>query len=334
MHQALPDIFDSLPGGALGLGGGGLAALLIVVAVLAQQGTPADRERFNRSIEQGIGAAVSVIGRYLSGRELSGVPRSEATWWKAGAPLPDDRATETPVDELGAPAVNSTGSFTKAGNTGGAGRLVRVVTAPVRLLWGALGGLVRVLRVWHRWPRAARSAARLAPFLTAYALWRFPSETPIALIAVAGAALLAALTSPSGLGWWHVAPVWTHGQIYGPGVWVAVRQILRMEDTEPRSRWLSVPDDIAAADARMVLRVPASWIGGPEAVAAIERVIEERVPGDWVPEWHRTAKEHFVQWTPKPKPKPKPVLPDYVPWRLTGDPRRVFLGLTIEGDSM
>ncbi|MEU2395083.1 type IV secretory system conjugative DNA transfer family protein [Streptomyces sp. NPDC007369] len=335
---AFPDLpsLDSLPGGVLGLGGGALFAALIVVAVLAQQGTPADRERFNRSIEQGIGSLVGFIGRYLSGRELVGEPRSEATWWRAGAPLPDDQATETPVEQLGAtPAPAPYGPLKKQRPAvGGVRRAALAVAAPVRLLGGALAGIGRVLGVWHRWPRAARSAVRLAPLPIVWGLWRFPAETQVVLIATAGAVVIAALTSSAGLGWWRVRPVWTHGQIYGPGLWVAVRQILRMEDTESRHRWMSVPDDVRASDARIVLRIPAKWVGGPEAVAAVERVIDERVPGEWVAHWERTEKEHYVQWTPKPKPKSKPILPESVPWRPTGDPRRVFVGLAIEGDSI
>ncbi|MGW5336192.1 type IV secretory system conjugative DNA transfer family protein [Streptomyces bauhiniae] len=335
MQQALPDprdLIDGLPGGALGLGGGGLAAALLVVAVLAQQGTPADRERFNRSVEQFFGNAAAGIGRYLTGRELTGEARSEATWWRAGAPLPDDKTTETPVDQLGgrrpgAPAV----TLDKPSR---ARRAARAATAPVRLLGGALAGIWRVLRAWSRWPYAARSAVRLAPVPLAWGWWRFPAETELALYAIALAVFVAALTSPAALGWWRVRPVWTDGQIYGPGVWVAVRQILRMEDTEPRSRWLSVPDDFRADGARIVLRLPVKWIGGPETVGAIERVIDERVPGEWVPQWVRTGKEHYVQWTPAPKPAAKPVLPDYVPWKPTGDPRRVFVGLAIERDAI
>ncbi|MFD4020652.1 MULTISPECIES: type IV secretory system conjugative DNA transfer family protein [Bacteria] len=332
-----PDLLDSLPGGAYGLGGGvGLVAVLIVVVVLAQQGTPADRERFNRSIEQGLGTAAAAIGRYLSGRELVGEPRSEATWWRAGAPLPDDRATETRVDQLGAtPTTNPPAvSLGKEGRGRGLRRAARIVAAPVSLLWGVAVGVWRVLNLWHRWPRFARSAVRLAPLPIAWGFWRFPAETRVALIVLAGVAIVAALTGPSALGWWRVRPVWTDGQIYGPGLWVAFRQILRLEDTEKRQRWLSVPDSMAAPDARIVLRIPAKWMGGPEALTAVERVIEERVPGDWVVRWERTAKENFAEWTPKPKPKPKPVLPDYVPWKFTGDARRLFFGLAVEGDEI
>ncbi|MFK0296633.1 type IV secretory system conjugative DNA transfer family protein [Streptomyces sp. NPDC090442] len=327
------DLINELPGGAFGLGGAGLLVVVVlVVAVLANQGTPADREKFNRGIEAFFGAVATAIGRYVTGRELTGEPRSEATWWKAGAPLPDDRATETPVEQLGmAPGTPAAVSLDKPSQ---ARRVARAAIAPVRILGSALAGMWRVLRAWSRWPRCARSAVRLAPIPLAWGWWRFPAETELALIVLALAAVVAALTSPAGLGCWSIRPVWTDGQIYGPGIWVAVRQVLRMDDTEARSRWLSVPDDIHADDARIVLRIPASWIGGPEATSKIESLVDERVPGEWVPQWHRTSKEHYVQWTPKPKPTPAPVLPDYVPWVSTRDPRLLYVGLAIEGDKI
>ncbi|MFJ3673660.1 hypothetical protein ACIPSE_45185 [Streptomyces sp. NPDC090106] len=327
--EALPDFVDRLPGGGLSLGGLGLG-LLVVVAVMAQQGTPAQRAEFNRSIERGIGAAVGGIARYIAGRELVTEPRSEATWWRAGAPLPDDRATETPIDQLGKDASQGGAgvSLDKSNRPGSA----RFVLDPVRALFGALEGLWRVLSLWHRWPYAVRSVVRLLPLLVGWGLWRYPHETQLALIAVAVTAYLAAFTGPSGLALWRVQPVWTDRQIYGPGVWAGVRQILRMEDKEPRARWLSIPDEMNADGAEIVLRLPVSWVGGPEGVSAIERIVELRVPGEWIPEWNRTEREHYVRWTQKPKPVPKPVLPQYVPWKSTSDPRRVFVGLAIDGD--
>ncbi|WP_329812471.1 hypothetical protein, partial [Streptomyces sp. GSL17-113] len=115
---------------------------------------------------------------------------------------------------------------------------------------------------------------------------------------------------------------------------MAIRQILRVDESEPRDRWLIVPDDMNTDEARIMLRLPSKWMGGPAEVAAIERVIEERTPGEWVSHWERTTKENYVQWTPKPKPKPKPALPDYVPWKSTGDAFHVFVGLAVEGDSV
>ncbi|MFI1890485.1 type IV secretory system conjugative DNA transfer family protein [Streptomyces jumonjinensis] len=331
----LPDLPDpdAFPGGWLGLGAVTLFGVFAML-VFAAQGTPAQRREFNESIERAVGAAVGAVGRYLSGRELAGPPRSEATWWRAGAPLPDDRPTETPVEQLGDGLPKTGTPALPPGKTAGARRILRAVTTPVRIAFGALAGLWRVLRVWHRWPRAARSAVRLVPLVGAWAWWRFPQETPLALAAVAAVAFLASATSPAGLDWWRVRPMWTHGQIYGPGLWVALRQILRLDEEELRGRWLSVPDNFRADGARIVLRIPAAWIGGPEAVAAVERVIEERVPGEWTTHWDRTGQEHFVRWNLKPKEKARPRLPDYVQWKSTGDPRRVFVGLAIEGDEI
>ncbi|MFH8873799.1 hypothetical protein [Streptomyces griseus] len=56
-------------------------------------------------------------------------------------------------------------------------------------------------------------------------------------------------------------------------------QVLRLEETEPRSRWLAVPDDMADGAARIVLRLPVRWVGGPEGVAAVERIVDARAPG-------------------------------------------------------
>ncbi|MGW2599529.1 type IV secretory system conjugative DNA transfer family protein [Streptomyces klenkii] len=337
MQQAFPalsGLVDGVPGGVLGIIGS-LLAVFVILAALASRGTPAEREEFNKNVEKFAGGLVGGLGRYLSGRELNGVPRSEATWWRAGAPLPDDQRSETPIEQLGiVPATSSSVSLDKTVAPSPARHVAQIVKAPVRLLLGSLAGLWRVLRAWSRWPLAARCAVRLAPIVLAWGWWRFPAETEFALIALAGAAGVAAITGPAGLRWWKISPAWTYGQVYGPGLWVGFRQVLRLEETERRARWLSVPDDIHAEGARIVLRLPAKWMGGPEAVAAIERIVEERAPGEWVSTWERATQEHYVHWRLKPKPKARPVLPDYVPWKATGDPRRVFVGLAIEGDEI
>ncbi|MEU8516353.1 type IV secretory system conjugative DNA transfer family protein [Kitasatospora sp. NPDC048722] len=331
---ALPGPLDGLPGGMLAGGGGLLLVLLVVLAMFANANkSPQAQKEFNEAIERVLGTLGRGIGRYVSGRDLTGEPRSAATWWRAGPPAPDDRRTETPVALLGLdPATPAAVSLAKPRPRGRAARTAFALTAPVRIIAGAAAGLGRVLRIWHRWPRSARSALRLAPLVVAWGWWRFPQETRLVLIAIAAAVVLAALTGPSGLRWWPAPkPVWTDGQIYGPGVWTGLRQALRFEDGEPDRRWLHIPDDTTAQGARIVLRIPIKWPGTPEARAFVERVVEERVPGEWVAQWERTTREHYVVWTPKPKPKQKPKLPDYVPWRSTGDPRRVFIGLAIEG---
>ncbi|MEV7419858.1 hypothetical protein [Streptomyces sp. NPDC089919] len=314
----------SIPGGMVGVGGG-LLGVLIVLGVLANQGGPAQRAEFNREIERFCTAVAAGIGRYVSGRELSGVPRSEATWWRAGAPLPDDRRGESPLGLVGGRL-----SLRKPPRPSRR-RGLRMLAAPVPMLVHGLAGPVRVAAVWHRWPLAARSAARLAPFAVGWGAWRCPGQTSLAMTSVAVAVLIAALTGPSGLGWWHRPTVWTDGQVYGPGLWAALRQILRLAEDEPRSRWLSVPDDMSAEGARIVLRLPVKWVGGPEGVHAVERVVTERAPGQWQAHWERTRREHYVRWTLKPPPAPDPELPALVEWIPSPEPGRVHLGAGHEG---
>ncbi|MDJ0345553.1 type IV secretory system conjugative DNA transfer family protein [Streptomyces sp. H10-C2] len=332
MTSAMPDLHGllaHLPGGALTGGGAAFTALVLLAVLANQSGKPgsAERKAFNEGIERRAGAVVGGIGRYVSGRDLTGPPRSESTWWKAGAPLPDDEPSERPVEELGAHA--SSVSLIKATPLRRSSKVTRAVTAPVRAVWRLLVGVGHVLAVWHRWPRVARSAVRLAPLPLAWGLWRYPDTTPLVLLGIAGALIVAAVTGPAGLDWWRPRE-WTDEEILAPGVWVALRQILRMEETEARNRWLSVSADISEPDARIVLRVPVKWMGGPEAVAAIERVIDERMPGDWVAVWQRTGTEHYARWTLKPKPKPIPRLPESLSWKPTGDPSSVYVGQAVE----
>lgn len=315
------ELMEVLTGGA-GLGGVVLV-VLAVLAVMANEGggrSGAGGADFNRRIESAAATLASGVGRYLSGRDLSAaVPRSEATWWRGAAPPPDHRRTETPVAQLGAEASREQRPAERG---------------LLRVLGGSVAGVLRVLGMWHRWPRAARSAVRLAPLPAAWGMWRDVGTTAAALVVLAALVAVAALTGPSGLRWWSVDPVWSDGQIYGPGIWEAARQVLRVEETELRSRWLAVPDDMTDRDARIVLRVPVRWVGGPEGIAAIERIVDSRAPGEWDAKWQRTDREHFVQWTRKPPPKKKPVLPDFVPWKPTGDPFAVFFGQAVEGDEI
>ncbi|MFD8597714.1 hypothetical protein ACFV1L_22190 [Kitasatospora sp. NPDC059646] len=332
----LPGFISDLPGGAGGVGGL-VAAGLLALAVFANQArTAAEKQAFNRSVEEFFGKIAAGVGRYFSGRELDGVQRSEATWWHSGAPQPDDERNESPLAELGksAPASVPDVSFDKAKRPNAAMRVARALASPFLLLGRSLAGIVRVLRAWPRWPLSTRSAVRIAPLMLAYVWWRFPGALWPVLVAAAGAVLVAAATSSAGLGWWKVAPAWTDGQVYGPGLWVPIRQILRLAETERRKRWLEVPDDFRADGARIVLRLPVSWVGSPEAKAQIERIVEERTPGEWISQWHQAGREHYVEWTLKPKPKPRVKLPDYVPWKPTGDLRKVFIGLAIEDNEL
>jgi hypothetical protein len=329
-------LVDAIPGGVLAGAGSVLLVLLVLLAVMANSGGEAGRKEFNKRVEETAGVAARGVGRFLAGRDLVGEPRSEATWWRAGAPLPDDQLSQTAIGRLGAkPKIPAPRQKDSRVRPGGWARAGRGLTETGRVLAGAGVGIWRVARMWHRWPQCLRALVRLAPLIIAWGWWRDPGTTQTVLIAVGAAAVVAAVTGPCGLRRWRVKSVWSDGQIYGPGVWAGIRQILWEEGvTRPRRRWLEVPADVRAEGARIVLRVPVQWLGGPKGVASVERVIEERVEGDWMASWSRTGREHYVQWALKPKPKPKPKLPVFVPWQPTGDPRRLFLGLAIEGDDV
>jgi len=326
--------FMHIPGGAAA-GGGGLLALVVILGVLASQAkTPAEKEQLNKAIERFFGNIASGIGHYFSGQELFGPPRSEAEWWRSGAPLPDDRNTETPIAELGrepAPAAPAGVSFDKPAPKSGTARVGRAVVTPVRLLWGTLAAVGRTIRAWHRWPYSARAAVRVAPIPVLWGLWRYPVETELALGCAVLVALAAALTGRSVLNLWRVQPGWNYREVYAPGLWVVFRQALRLDPKEKRRRHLDVPDDMHAEGARIVLRLPVSWVSTPEAMKLIEDTVEQRAPGEWVPRWGRTGQEHFVEWTVKPKPKVRPKLPQFVQWQPTGDARRVFVGMAVDG---
>lgn len=271
------------------------------------------------------GGILRFIGRYLSGRDLIGEPRSEASWWRPGAPLPDVREAETPLADLARKESTSSVSLEKRPKKRVA--VSSVAVSPVKGVW-------RALRVWHRWPHSARAAVRLAPAFIAFGVVVYPRQTFIWTVVGVAVLIVVAITGPSGLELWRIAVKWKDSQVYGPGLWMAMRQVIRVEESETRSRWLLVPDDITREGAKIVLRLPAKWVGSPESVKALDRIVEERVPGEWESRWERTGKDHYVAWKPKPKPKQRPSLPEYVPWRSTGSANRVFLGLSVEGYSV
>ncbi|MFD4125258.1 hypothetical protein ACFXKK_04750 [Streptomyces globisporus] len=94
------DVIDFLTGGA---GVGGVLLVLMIAVHGGGGGKRGGGDDVNARIEAGAAALAAGVARYVGGRDLAGVPRSEATWWRAGAPGPDDRRTETPVTALGAP---------------------------------------------------------------------------------------------------------------------------------------------------------------------------------------------------------------------------------------
>lgn len=337
MYQAAPfDDFHmsdlpgyALPGGAAGL----LLALLLVAYVVNDKSgkgsSSGPNKEVNEAIERVVGGFFRGIGRFVAGRDLRGEPRSTATFWRSGV-LVDDHGG--PVADVGSiPPPRAPASVVSLSKPAGRRGVGRAVLLPLRATWSVIASMGRALAAWSRWPHAARATLRLAPIVAAWGLWRFPEPAQYALIGGAVAVLLVALTGPGGLAWWEVRTP-TDDETYGSAVWVAARQVLRLEEGESRKKWLSIPRDLAAEDARIVLRLPVSWMGGKESMAALEHVMETRIPGDWSVHWERAGLDHYVQWTHKPKPIERPKLPEFVEWKSTGNRYEVFVGQAIEGN--
>ncbi|MFJ6355023.1 hypothetical protein ACIQKB_36900 [Streptomyces sp. NPDC092046] len=310
-------------------GGGGLLAALALLAYLMNDkgkgGGSRPNKELNEAIERAVGGLVRGIGRYVTGRDLAGEPRSTATWWRSG--IRTDGA-DSVDDVLALPAPRTAdppASLDKPGP--GTGTARRVLLMPFRVL----ASMGRALAAWSCWPQAARSLVRLAPLPVAWGLWRHQEVTVLVLIGAAVVVLGVALTGPGGLGWWTPRSP-TDDELLGPAVWAGARQVLRLDENEPRSKWLRLDADLSEEGARILLRLPVEWMGGKEAVNALQHVVDTRVPGEWVARWERAGAAQFVQWTRKPKPAEKPVLPDYVEWKPTGNRYEVFVGQAVEGD--
>ncbi|MFC8983546.1 hypothetical protein ACFU3J_15865 [Streptomyces sp. NPDC057411] len=318
-----------LSGYALPGGGGLLVALALMAYAMNGKGRGGGgaNKDLNEAIERVVGGFFRGIGRYVAGRDLTGEPRSTATWWRSGIRTDGPDSVEdvgiVPVPRTAEPVV----PLAKPGNAPRTATVGRVLLMPLRVL----ASMGRALAAWSCWPQAARSLVRLAPLPVAWGLWRHQETTVPVLIVAAAVVLAVALAGPGGLGWW-VPRKPTDDELLGPAVWAGARQILRLDEKEPRSKWLRLDADLTEEGARIVLRLPLEWMGGKEAVNALQHVIDTRVPGEWVARWERAGASQSVQWTRKPKPVEKPVLPDYVEWKSTGSRYEVFVGQAVEGD--
>ncbi|WP_407841398.1 hypothetical protein ACE1OC_41245 [Streptomyces sp. DSM 116496] len=250
-------------------------------------------------------AADVLLVRFLSGRELKpGDPSSSATWWCAGTQVRRDR---TAADLAADP-----GPFEKESG-------------------GALRTVVAGARRWSCWPRAARTAVRLAVPAVAVSAWCgwWPAVLAVAgVLALVG--IVAVVTGPAALGWWRPRPA-SADLVHGPGMWAALRPVLGVEERELRGRWLHLPEDVTVPGARVVLRLPAGWPGGEAGMRAVDALVTSRLPGEWSARWRRTVAAPFVEWVRDAAPETPRVLPEWVEWIPTGDPLKIHFGETPNG---
>ncbi|MFE4254386.1 type IV secretory system conjugative DNA transfer family protein [Streptomyces sp. NPDC056910] len=262
------------------------------------------------ALTEGLAVVISGLWRFAAGQPLWGEPRSDATFLHRGVLL--DRR---PLKSAGTLAQGADATATSAVEQSEAG-----AKAP--------GGAARV-DVWHQWPGAARSVVRLGAAAAGFGLWRAPMGT-LAALAVAVPLSLGLMKAMGNKGADR-----TDAQTYGPGLWAALIQVLRLsgEDQERGDcYWLDLSDDLASDGARIVIRLPLQWLGHEKERAALALAVATRVPGEWQGAYFQRGRRHYAEFTPKPAPKPRPQLAPSVPWRSTGNPFKVYVGQAIEGE--
>lgn len=206
-----------------------------------------------------------------------------------------------------------------------------VVAPPVVTFFRAIATVVRVLRGWHCWPYAARGLVRLigVAFLVGWLVPAWRGWTTLAVFAA---------SAPLGLLIPHLTPQEPSADaLYGPKLWVILRDDLGLPEDAEREDWLLLPERVADADARVVIRLPETYRGSLIEREAMVELVNTRLPGEWVARWKFTADTNAVVFTRKPPAKPKepdPECPDMVDFYdprvqeiLTGlKPAEFFLG--------
>ncbi|MFD4263786.1 hypothetical protein ACFWR9_40845 [Streptomyces sp. NPDC058534] len=285
----------------------------------------------------------SVVGivRFYGGREMRGEPRSTATFWCSGVLLAKPAGTQAPAVAMASialapprvslvktprrqprPWARTAARWIETYRGKGATALDRTVRTALwtartavrvwsvlKAIWAGLRAayvfvapivvtLARVTRMWHCWPYAARGLARLAMTAAALGLlvpaWRGWTLAGLAL-AAGTAVVLAHRHRPKPPG---------DDVVYGPRLWVILRDDLNLPDDEPRENWLLLPERLGADGARIALRLPWTFRGSELERQQVTELINSRLPGDWVGRYSFTGETFTAVYTHKPPPKP------------------------------
>ncbi|MEU2578765.1 hypothetical protein ACIP3B_36165 [Streptomyces anulatus] len=264
---------------------------------------------------------VRAVARFYGGRELRGPARSTATTWSAGTRLSD--TTAAPAASMASVAfvppkvslikqprrapslwARKAAAWLKTYRGRGArwlDRAVRVVLWAARVTgkaWRAGRVTVRTLRNWGCWPYAARALTRV--IVTALVVFSVVPAWDVwaALVAVLATAALGTLLP-------KMVPTEPGDDVvYGPKLWVVLREDLDLPDDEPRENWLKLPERLGDEGARIVVRLPWTFRGSDLEKESMTSLLNSRLPGEWVGRFSFRGEHPTAVYTHKPPPKP------------------------------
>ncbi|WP_387086444.1 hypothetical protein, partial [Lysinibacillus sp. NPDC058154] len=98
--------------------------------------------------------------------------------------------------------------------------------------------------------------------------------------------------------------------VYGPRLWVVLREDLKLPDEEEAAGWLQLPARLDADDARIALRLPWTFRGSDMEKESITALMNSRLPGEWVGRYSFRGDHATAVYTHKPPPKPTPPAPE------------------------
>ncbi|WP_369361231.1 hypothetical protein, partial [Streptomyces sp. cg2] len=317
-------------------GGGGRDRALVRAL---RGGAPGPFLRTLQGVFKGIGWVLRTIGRYLSGRPMAGEPRSTATFWHGGVRTDTAQqaavalgsiALAPPKVSLVKPTPSTAQQWARRAATwieNYAGRGERLLDGAARAaIWTAKVGrkaghalttayntvapvvatLAHGLGRWHCWPGWAKGAARIIVPAAVVGLYLPVTRTwtVLGLVLLAAGAITGAIKfkpTPPG-----------DDAVYGPRLWVVIREDLQLPEDEPREKWISLPPSLAAPDAQITIRLPWAFRGSAIETDSITTLVNSRLPGEWVGRYSWTGEHATAVYTHKPPPKPKPQCPDKV----------------------
>ncbi|MEV7776578.1 hypothetical protein [Kitasatospora sp. NPDC086791] len=171
----------------------------------------------------------------------------------------------------------------------------------LRGLWVLPRALWRSAATYPRWAHSWVLVLRLATLGGVLLYSAYPGGVQLGAGAVALVAVGLAATGPDGLGYWSPPPP-TDEEVYGPALWLAVKAALRLDDEEPREKWLTVPDTFEENGRPVRLELPPEFVGTDRERDGLDEVVNSKLPGEWASTWRLMGGGHHALWTLQPAP--------------------------------